>query len=153
MTNAEIKRLSKGELITRLTAMTEKCDGLEKELETARGELANREIHLSEAGTLAEAALKVNGVLEAADKAGAQYVENLHRMHKDQEETARRLLSTTQEQCAIIENETRARCDDMIDRAKAESQAYWDEVYERIKQYSEAMESLKVLLQKMPEGE
>ena len=150
MTNVELKRLSKNELVNMLTSVNEKCDDLEKQLEEVKAQLEDRRLELSEVGTLAEAALKVNGVLEAADKAGAQYVENLHRMYQNQEETSRQLLETTRDQCATIENENRSRCSDMIERAKKESQAYWDEVYERIRQYSDAMESLKSLLKQMP---
>lgn len=53
---------------------------LREKLADTEKKLADRTIALSEAGTLAEAALKLNGVFEAADAACRQYIENLRRL-------------------------------------------------------------------------
>ena len=42
--------------------------------------LADRTLLVSQAGTIAEAALALNGVFEAADRAAADYVENIRRL-------------------------------------------------------------------------
>lgn len=77
MTDKELKRLRRGELLELLVEQGRQLERLERELEEARAELARREIAVREAGTLAEAALKLNGVFEAADAAVRQYMENL----------------------------------------------------------------------------
>ena len=53
------------------------------------------------------------------------------------------LMEATRKKCAEMEAEAKARCNQMIERAQAESQSYWDEVYSRIRRYSKATESLK----------
>ncbi len=50
---------------------------LQTELEALR---LRRKIDLEEAGSIAEAALKINGIFEAAQKAADQYLYNLQRM-------------------------------------------------------------------------
>ena len=50
---------------------------LKAELEDARKALQKREIAINEAGSIAVAALQVNGVFEAAQAASQQYIENI----------------------------------------------------------------------------
>jgi hypothetical protein len=52
----------------------------------------------------------------------------------------------TLEKCQEIEREVRARCDEMLQAAKKESENYWNQVYGKLIQYCEAQESLKALL-------
>lgn len=80
MTDKELRRLSRAELLEMLLAQTEENERLQAELDDAKRALEDRRIEASRAGSLAEAALKLNGVFEAADKAARQYVENVQRL-------------------------------------------------------------------------
>lgn len=86
MTDKELRRLSRRELLEILIAETEENTRLRTELEQARATLADRRILLKESGSMAEAALRLNGVLEAVDKAALQYLENVRRMAQEKEE-------------------------------------------------------------------
>lgn len=77
MTDKELKRLSRVELLEMLIALTEENEELKARLEQAQADLADRKIAISQAGTLAEAALRLNGVFEAADQAARQYLDNI----------------------------------------------------------------------------
>lgn len=77
MTDRELKRLSRAELLELLLAETEENAKLRRQLQQAQDALTDRRIAIDQAGTLAEAALKLNGVFEAADRAARQYLENL----------------------------------------------------------------------------
>ena len=46
--------------------------------------LASKEIHIARAGAIAEAALMLNGVFDAAQKAADQYLENVRRLAEEQ---------------------------------------------------------------------
>lgn len=115
MTNKELRRLSRQELLQLLLALSEDFEELKKTLADTREELATltdtyerlrkrldskdekihglqdaleaernrRSIELSEAGNIAEAALRLNGIFEAAQKAADQY---LYNMQTSQEE-------------------------------------------------------------------
>lgn len=80
MTDKELRRLSRAELLEMLLAQTEENERLQAELDDAKRALEDRRIEASRAGSLAEASLKLNGVFEAADKAARQYVENVQRL-------------------------------------------------------------------------
>lgn len=80
MTDKELRRLSRAELLQMLIAQVEENEKLRKSLEEAQTQLNKRQIAIENSGTLAEAALKLNGVFEAADKAAKQYLENIERL-------------------------------------------------------------------------
>lgn len=83
MTDKELRRLSRAELLEMLLAQMEENEQLKQKLEIAEKALADRKIAIDQAGTLAEAALKLNGVFDAADRAVRQYLENIQRMTRE----------------------------------------------------------------------
>ena len=73
----DLRRLSRKDLIDIIYALRKQEHVLREELEQAREELDRREILLSESGSIAEAALKLNGVFEAAQAAADQYLRSI----------------------------------------------------------------------------
>jgi len=84
MTEKELKKLNRKQLLELLLEQTKRADRLEKQLRIARAKLAKRTIDESEAGSIAEAALRLNKVFEAAQAAADQYVENVKRLAESQ---------------------------------------------------------------------
>lgn len=79
MTEKELRRLSRRELLEMLITRTIENERLTEELQQARKELSDRELIQDRAGSMAEAALQLNGVFEAADRAAREYLENIRR--------------------------------------------------------------------------
>ena len=61
-----------------LKAQLQEKDNL---IDSLNKKLTDRKIELQEAGTIAEASFKMNGVLESAEKAAQQYLENIQELH------------------------------------------------------------------------
>lgn len=80
MTDKELRKLSRSELLEMLIAQIEENQNLKQELLQAQAELDKRQITIECAGSIAEAALRLNGVFEAADKAAQQYLESIRAM-------------------------------------------------------------------------
>lgn len=80
MTEKELRKLNRKQLLELLLIQTNRADELEKRLSEMQSALNDREIALSEAGSIAEAALKLNGIFEAADAAAKQYLDNIKRL-------------------------------------------------------------------------
>jgi hypothetical protein len=74
-----LKKMSRTELLELLVEQSEQIEKLEKDLKIAMVLLKKRQIELKQSGNIAEAALKLNGVFEAAQKAADEYVENVRR--------------------------------------------------------------------------
>ena len=99
MTEKEMKRLSRAELLELLLAQTRETERLQKKLEKTEIMLSDRYLQVQKAGDLANAVLQVNGVMEAAQAAARQYLDNIIRM----------------------EQETKARCEKLLAEAEAEA--------------------------------
>lgn len=74
MTNKELHKLSRRQLLELMLEQSKRIDFLEQELEAAREKLENRRIVARQAGSIAEAALRLNRVFEAAQDAADQYL-------------------------------------------------------------------------------
>ena len=106
MTDKDLKRLRRDELLEMLIAQSKRMEQMQEELDAARAALASREILLQEAGSIAEASLRINGVFEAAQAAAQQYLENIRRMSGLPPESADVLPEDKEEAPPSPENET-----------------------------------------------
>ena len=88
MTDKELRRLSRAELLEMLLAQVEENERLKARLEEAKRALEDRRLSVSRAGSLAEASLQLNDVFAAADRAARQYVENVQRLAREGRLTA-----------------------------------------------------------------
>lgn len=77
LTKKELKKLRRTELLELLLEVTKENEVLRKQLGEAHRRIASREIKLKHSGSIAEAALRLNGIFEAAQAAADQYVENV----------------------------------------------------------------------------
>lgn len=116
MTNKELKRLGREELLEMLIQQSKemddlraKMDEMQNQLEEAQKKVKDREIAIHNAGSIAEASLQLSGVFEAAQDAAAQYLENI-----------KSLSDRQQELCEKMEAETRAKCDAMLSQTESE---------------------------------
>lgn len=72
-----IKRMSRKDLLELLVLQSKKIDKLQEELSQVNKLLSDKKIMISEAGSIAEAALKINKVFEVAQQAANQYLDNI----------------------------------------------------------------------------
>ncbi len=78
-----LKKLKRQELLELLLEQTKRAEALEEELKKKNEELKNKKIALEESGSIAEAALRLNSVFEAAEKAAEQYLQNIKEKAED----------------------------------------------------------------------
>ena len=76
MTAKELKRLRRTDLMEMLLELSKENLELRQQLEEANAKLADRELQVERAGSLAEAALQLSGIFEAAQKACDLYEHN-----------------------------------------------------------------------------
>lgn len=161
MTEKELKRLSRADLLEMLIDQSEELQKMRESLHKAETELAERKIAIDEAGSIAEAALRLNGVFEAAQASCEQYMENIRTLSSRQEEISRQreedsvlkaaaMLDETQKHCAAMESETKEKCARMVAKAKAESESYWENVHRKLEAYCEKHAEVRELLNTSP---
>lgn len=98
-----LKRLKKRKLLEILSEQARRIEALEAELCDARRRLEDNRVLALDAGSIAEAALRVNGVFDAADSAARQYIDNI----KLCSERCDKMIADTKYHC--LETEKRMR--------------------------------------------
>ena len=101
MTDKEFKRLSRAQLIDVIYQLQVKQSELEKENQKLQEEVTNKRIRLRQAGNIAEASLAIHNVMQAAQDAAAQYLEEIR----------------------LIRAETEKKCQQMLEKAQLEAKA------------------------------
>lgn len=77
MNERTLKQLKKIELYEILLAQSKEIDRLKQELIETQQKLENKQIIIQEAGSLADAALKITKIFEEAQKAADIYLKNI----------------------------------------------------------------------------
>ncbi len=79
MTDKELKKLKRAELLQILLTQSKEIDRLRAELDEANAKLADKKIMLEKSGSIAEASLSVFHIFEGAQQAADVYLENIKR--------------------------------------------------------------------------
>lgn len=103
MTKKELKKLSRADLLELLLLQTRESERLQAELDEARAKLDDRTLRVTKAGNLAKATLEINGVMEAAQEAAAQYLENVRRIEEETRRKSGLLLEELQSKIEAAE--------------------------------------------------
>lgn len=157
MTEKELKKLHRSDLLELLIAQEKENEQLRSQIAQLETRLADRTIAIDQAGSIAEASLQINGVLQAAQNAAAQYLENIRLLSGRQEEVCRSMeeesrraadqrMAETEEACRRMEADTQRKCQELLSSSKEESNRYWTEAHQRMEEYCTAHEELRTFL-------
>lgn len=146
MTDRELRQLKRADLLELLIEQMKENENLKAQLAEAQAALDDRTISMEKAGSIAEASLLLNGVFQAAQAAGQQYLENIERLSNEQSAICERreaesraradaLTAETEAACRQLEEETKQRCDEMTRKAESDSKAYWDKVHRQLEEF------------------
>lgn len=130
MTDRQLRKASRVDLLKLLLEERKEKEDLRQQLLQTQEQLQQRKIAIDQSGTLAEAALKISGIFDAAQTACQYYTENIRDLSGRQEEI-----------CRSMEQETREKCDRMLEQAKQMVRVYWDEYSEKCSRYMKSVES------------
>lgn len=123
MTDKELRRLNRRELLEMLITQTRRAEALEQKLAEANERVENKALYLSDAGNLADAVLKLNGVFEAASNASEQYLENIKRMEDECSAECKRLIEEAEEKACQIIKEAQIRAQGLISEAEKKNKS------------------------------
>ncbi len=137
MTEKEFRKLSRAQYLEMMVEQGREIKRLKEELELAREEIKEKEIKIQKAGSIAEAALSLNGVFSAAQQAADQYLENIKAQKEtydekvqaaekamlEQTELANKYFEETKAKCEQMERETQERCRRLEEQTKQKCRA------------------------------
>lgn len=148
MADKELQKLKRGDLLEVLLEQSRAIDDLKLQLQekddmiaSLNKKLEERNIDIQEAGTIAEASFKLNGVFDAAEKAAQQYLENLKALHDREQNIISKKEEETESRCAAMLEEMQERCDAMKESTMKECDAFKASVRAKCQAVEEATES------------
>lgn len=127
MTDKEFKRLSRSQLIDIIYQFQLQQEELIAENEKLKNALADKRILVNNSGNLAEAALEIHNVMEAAQNAAEHYLEEVQRRVDSEYQT---IMKDVKAEAAALVEKARRKAAAII--AQAEKNVGYDPVVESI---------------------
>ena len=153
MTDAELRKLKRTDLLEMLVEQGKENEALKAKVAELEAKLSDREIRIEEAGTLAQAAFEMNGVLEAAQAAANQYLDNIKMLNERQESICARKETETKDKCAAMEQATKERCELMKEETKNQCEQLKQQTEEECAKREQEAEERCIALDKKAEAD
>ena len=139
----ESMNLSKNEMMLVMHDQEQEIETLKSQVAELQAKLDGYEIKVSESGNLAEAAAKVSGLFEAAQRTVDTYLENMKR----RDERAEAAFSDVQKQAEQIISEAEDVASKRLAAADAEIEEKWAVIESRLLVMYESHKGLKELVE------
>lgn len=127
MPDRELRRMRRAELVEIILALKQTEDRLRAENAALSAQLQERQIHIENAGSIAQAALELNKVFEAAQAAADEYVASVRAANKNTDAAANALRAQAEAEAEQIlaQAQTEADCKAMLARTQQEIRQRW----------------------------
>lgn len=159
MTDKELRRLSRAELLDILYEQQKRYEESLAENQALRQQLEERTLRIAAAGSIAEAAVQVNGVFEAAQAAADQYLASVKaaaaEMAQKTDEAQRQreaILQDAKQQAEKIVQDAQAQADRLLAEAGEQAEARWAEFRKNADALIHAHDELRMLIQPRQEN-
>ena len=146
MKDRDLRKLSRTDLLELLLAQRRENEQLRCILDQTQAQLADRTIHLDQAGSIAEASLQLSGIFEAAQDSCQYYVDNIRLLSERQNEICQQMERDSKEKCDQMERETKEKCDQMVAEAEMQAQLCWENCSVKIKELVNSFEGLQQVM-------
>lgn len=120
MSDKPLDNLSKDELIALVQSLQQ--------------QLESRVLVMEEAGSIARAAMDLNGVFLASQRAADQYLESAEAMQARREAEYYRRLAEAEQQAQVMLMETQEECRSLLVQAQQGADYYWAELQKKVQQ-------------------
>lgn len=137
MTDKEFKKLNRAELIEIIYQLQLKQNELEETNRQLKEQMNNIDIRISQAGSIADAAISINGVFEAAQKAADQYLQGICASKPDLEDRYNRMIADAEQKADEIISHAKAEREKIMEQTDRDIIDKWDEFNKRANQILE----------------
>lgn len=167
MTDKELRHLNRTDLLELLVEQTKTVESLRRQLEASNEKLEERKFSIQEAGSIAEASIKITDVFKAAQQAADLYLENVRstqfncdemlaqaqekadQILSDAQAQADRIVSEAQSQSAQLLEQTRQECENMVATAQTDAANWWEQTAQDLEKFMDSQIGLRELMEMM----
>lgn len=122
MTDKELKKMNRYQLLQLLVLQTERADKLQQKVEELEAQLTQQELKISTLGSIAEASLQLSGVFQAAQEATETYLAAARKQAEEMEREAELQLDTAKKRAEEIEEIARKNAELQLSTAKKQAE-------------------------------
>lgn len=130
-----------------LADLQKKAASLEKQNAELAEKLDDRSIRLEKCGSIAEAAIQINGVIDAAQAAADQYLESIKMRESGAEQMVKELTDRTKAACEAQLSTTKSKCALLESESKKRAEGYWTALTGKLDEYYESHKGLEEMLE------
>lgn len=147
----KLKQLSRSDLLEMLLNLSKENEQLRQELQQATSKLEDRTIAAEKCGSLAEAALNLNGVFQAAQAACDQYRWNVQTRADEMLAQAKDKLAGVDERSNEILARANAQADKIIAQARVQAKQILEAAEQKLKDREEKYSWITELMESSEE--
>ena len=140
MTDKEFRRLGRRELIDIILELQQRYEQSKAEVEKLKQTLEKKELDISNAGSLAEAVIRINEVMEATQAAADQYLLSTKSAH----EKAEQMLTSAKAEAEHIIGDAREKAKQIEASAMKSASLIWDDFQSKATEMIEAHKELSI---------
>lgn len=123
MADRELRRMNRAELVEIIYALKQSEDQLKEQNAALTAQLEDRQLRISNAGSIAQAAMELNKVFEAAQAAADDYLHSVQVSQEDASVTAANTLAQARSEAQRILEQAKADADQMRTQTQQECDA------------------------------
>lgn len=123
MTDKEFKRLSRSQLIEIIYQFQIKVEELTQENQDLKTALEDKRLRITQAGNIAEAALEVNNVMQAAQNAAQQYLDEIRALYSEADLACDKLREKAAAEAEAVIAQAKVNGDIILTKAQEEAKA------------------------------
>lgn len=138
MTDKEFRRLSRSELIDIIFELQQQLEQRKSEIQQLKQAVEKKELDISNAGSLAEAVVSINGVMEAAQAAADQYILSVKAVNENAEKT----LAAAKAEAVRIVCDAQEKAKQIEESAVKSASLIWDDFQSKATEMIEAHKEL-----------
>lgn len=136
MISKELKKLNRRELIDVIYQLKKNEEQMREQIAALEAELQDRRIHLSVAGSIAEAATDITGIFSVAQSAADLYLREISSMKEDAEKECEKMVEEAKKKVATVMEDGQRQYDALAARYRTDYEK-WQQIRAEIEKLDE----------------
>lgn len=120
MISKELKKLNRRELVDVIYQLKKNEEQMQKQIDALEAQLQDRRIHLSVAGSIAEAATDITGIFSVAQSTADLYLSELASMKEDAQKECEEMIEQAEKKVEVIMAEGKRQYDALAEQYRTD---------------------------------
>lgn len=136
MISKELKKLNRRELVDVIYQLKKNEEQMQEQIASLEAELQDRRIHLSVAGSIAEAAMDITGIFSVAQSTADLYLHEIASMKEDAQRKCEKMIEEAKRNVETIMADGKRQYDALASRYRTDYKK-WQQLRAEIKKMEE----------------